>query len=297
MRLRQIEVFHAVYSTGSVSSAARLLNVSQPSVSKILRHSEDQLGFQLFKRVKGRLIPTDEAHTLSCEVNKINKQIGVLNRTARNLRDDRSDNIRVAVITGLAFEVTPRAIAQLQQRYPHLVFELHTEHYGRLLDSLLEHEIDIGLAFQPPDHPSIGRVHLGNAEFSCVYRDGEFDSVGDRLPVDLLRGRRMVLMRRDGPLGGVLAAELHRLGLDLEPSTIAETCFGAKSLVNYGLGVTIVDEFTADAPGFRQLKAKKLDPAISFSVEGIFVESRPLSNICVEFLNCLGEAFRDARGK
>ena len=39
MRLRQIEVFHAVYANGSISAAARALNVSQPAVSKVLRAS------------------------------------------------------------------------------------------------------------------------------------------------------------------------------------------------------------------------------------------------------------------
>ena len=43
MNLRHIEVFHAVYVNGSVSAAARMLNVSQPSVSKVLRHAESLL--------------------------------------------------------------------------------------------------------------------------------------------------------------------------------------------------------------------------------------------------------------
>ena len=43
MNLRHIEIFHAVYVNGSVSGAARALNVSQPSVSKMLRHAESLL--------------------------------------------------------------------------------------------------------------------------------------------------------------------------------------------------------------------------------------------------------------
>ena len=45
MNLRHIEIFHAVYVDGSVSAAARALNVSQLSVSKMLRHAESLLGF------------------------------------------------------------------------------------------------------------------------------------------------------------------------------------------------------------------------------------------------------------
>ena len=61
MRLRHIEVFNAVMLTGSVSGAARLINVTQPAVSRILQHAELQLGFALFQRNKGRLTATAEA--------------------------------------------------------------------------------------------------------------------------------------------------------------------------------------------------------------------------------------------
>ena len=61
MRLRQIEVFHAIYTSGSMTNAAAMLNVSQPSISKVLAHAEQQLGYRLFDRVKGKLVPTPEA--------------------------------------------------------------------------------------------------------------------------------------------------------------------------------------------------------------------------------------------
>jgi len=68
MRLRHIEIFHAVYSSGSVTKAAEILHVSQPSVSKVLAHAEQQLGYRMFDRVRGYLVPTTEAHHLHDQV-------------------------------------------------------------------------------------------------------------------------------------------------------------------------------------------------------------------------------------
>ena len=65
MTLRQIEVFHAVYVSGSITAAARALHVSQPSVSKTLRHTESGLGFALFRRLKGRLLFTPGVMVIS----------------------------------------------------------------------------------------------------------------------------------------------------------------------------------------------------------------------------------------
>jgi DNA-binding transcriptional LysR family regulator len=90
MRLRQIEVFHAVYANGSISAAARALHVSQPAVSKVLRHTEAQLAIRLFDLVRGRLVPTDEAHALFREVDEVFSRISSLQLTANNLRKSSS---------------------------------------------------------------------------------------------------------------------------------------------------------------------------------------------------------------
>jgi len=86
MRLRHIEVFHAIYVTGSITNAANFLHVSQPSVSKVLAHAEMQLGYALFDRIKGRLIPTQEAQMLFSEVDKVYKQIRSVRSAALNLK-------------------------------------------------------------------------------------------------------------------------------------------------------------------------------------------------------------------
>lgn len=70
MNLRQLEVFYAIMQAGTVSGAARLLHVSQPNVTRVLAHTEQQLSFALFERVKGRLVPTQEAKALLPEAEK-----------------------------------------------------------------------------------------------------------------------------------------------------------------------------------------------------------------------------------
>ncbi|MCG8542959.1 MAG: LysR family transcriptional regulator, partial [Alphaproteobacteria bacterium] len=61
LNLRQLEVFHAVITMGSATEAAKLLNTTQPAVSKMIANTEEIIGFDLFKRVNRRLMPTPEA--------------------------------------------------------------------------------------------------------------------------------------------------------------------------------------------------------------------------------------------
>lgn len=118
MRFRQIEIFHAVYTNGSISAAARALGVSQPSVSKMLRHAEDQLGFKLFQLVRGWLVPTDEAHALFREAGDVFDRLSSLQQTAKNLRNLGGGHIRLAIVPSLALAVAPQAIARFRRDHP-----------------------------------------------------------------------------------------------------------------------------------------------------------------------------------
>src|SRR4028119_559790 len=102
MKLRHIEIFHAVYVNGSVSAAARVLNISQPSVSKTLRHAESLLGFPLFHRTKGRLIPTEDAHSLFSEVSEIQDRVFALREAGRNLKRGAGSILRLSALPSLA---------------------------------------------------------------------------------------------------------------------------------------------------------------------------------------------------
>ncbi|WP_208508335.1 LysR family transcriptional regulator, partial [Variovorax paradoxus] len=71
MKLKHIEVFNAIMLSGSVSAAARILNVTQPAVTQTLKHAEQQLGYALFVRDKGGMKPTPEARQLHLRAQKI----------------------------------------------------------------------------------------------------------------------------------------------------------------------------------------------------------------------------------
>src|SRR3546814_1206589 len=94
---RMMEAFNAVMEAGSVSAAARCLGVSQPAVSRLLKQFEDDLGFPLFHRAKGKLTPTPEAHRLSVDVGNALDGIDRVRRSAEDVRRPGAGQLRPGV--------------------------------------------------------------------------------------------------------------------------------------------------------------------------------------------------------
>ena len=112
MRLRHIEVFNAVMLTGSVSAAARMINVTQPAVSRTLQHAELQLGFALFQRVRGRLKPTVEAQTLYPLIERLFTQLDEVQRLSASLQAGRGHG-ELRVLTVLLHPWLPETTSRL----------------------------------------------------------------------------------------------------------------------------------------------------------------------------------------
>ena len=93
MNLRQLEIFEAVMRTGSLSAAARSLGVSQPAISKALRLAEQEAGFVLFRRIRGRLFPSPEAETLLPQVERVRSEIGAVSLLLKQLRDGHAGSV------------------------------------------------------------------------------------------------------------------------------------------------------------------------------------------------------------
>jgi len=293
MRLRQIEVFHAVYTNGSMTNAAAKLNVSQPSVSKVLAHAEQQLGYRLFDRIKGKLIPTPEAHQLFKHVRDVYEDVDRLRHVAVNLKASSAGRIRVASTPAFGLEILPRAVTTFREKHGDAIFDIETLHLDEIHHALQESRIDIGLAFDPSARPGIARKKLARARFFVLaHSRSEF---GDKttLTFDDLKDRPFIGLNSRSPLGQALSVYLD--ASDLAPNVVAwtETYHIAKALVASGAGITITDEITARSSIGGDVGMWPLEPAIHFDVALLQLSDSPLSLTTKRFKQHLGKIVRD----
>jgi DNA-binding transcriptional LysR family regulator len=287
MKLRHIEVFHSVYVNGSVSAAARALNVSQPSVSKVLRHAESLLGFPLFDRTGGRLIATEDAHTLFDEVSEIQNRVYALREATRNLKRGAGAILKISALPSIALDALPTTVTQFLRTHADVKFDLQTIHHEDLLRKLYERETDVAVAFEvPPDTP-IGHHWLGAGELVVLYRETDMPDAPPRIELEQLVGRPVISLSASGPIGQLFTNEVQRQGIELDEVVSARTFHIATALVRQGVGMTVVDNFTARASLTPGLSMRPLMPRLTFDVHAMHLLNRPPSVLANDFLKAL----------
>ncbi|MGA9574144.1 MAG: LysR family transcriptional regulator [Lysobacterales bacterium] len=287
MRLRHIEVFHAVYTSGSITGAARLLNVSQPSISKVLAHAEQQLGFPLFERHKGKITPTREADRLIEHVNDAYRNINELRRISKNLGSAETGVIRIAMTPALGIDVIPSAIASYLAQHPDTVFEVETLHQHQVVRALRELRVDFGIVFSPPATPGIKVDHLATAEFVAIAHESLGLGNKSKLTLEDLHGLDFVNLSTRSPLGQILATRMQSNDIKLRTVANVETYQMAKALVAHGAGVALIDEITARSSGHDSVIALYLDPPLPFEISIVHTVSDPFSVVTQRFIQHL----------
>lgn len=291
MRIRSIEIFHAVMQCGTVKGAADMLHITQPAATRLLQQAERQAGFPLFQRVKGRLVPTREARALYPEVEQLYVRLDGIRQLVDNLAHGQGDMLRVACVPSLAQDWLPKALAPLIQRHPRLRLSVRTLHSRQIVDSLVLRETDIGFAFDAPEHPALLAEPLAQARLVCVGpRLGR-----SQLPLAELATLPVIDLDASDPLGRRLhhARELH--DIQWAPRMLAHSHHAAIALAREGIGLALVDSFTGSAArATLPLEMAVVEPEIPVTVHAMRLHDAPGSALVRHLVDAMGRVLATA---
>ncbi|HHF2878931.1 TPA: LysR family transcriptional regulator [Vibrio diabolicus] len=288
MNLRQLEVFYAIMQAGTVSGAARLLHVSQPNVTRVLAHTEQQLSFTLFERVKGRLVPTQEAKTLLPEAEKVYQQLGQF-RSLTNKVKQGTQHLRVGAPPVLAAHLLAPTVALLSKEHS-ISFELLTANRDELCSGLLKHELDVAIAFGEETPPAIMGHMLLKENLALIAPKSAAIPEEKTVILEELISHDLPIIGLDSrdPLGLLLHQTLSARDEHYQHAITVRSYSAAAELVKHQAGFAIVDPWTAKQ--YRQddaVSVHALEPNMSFSVSILFAEHTPQSIATKQFITAL----------
>jgi DNA-binding transcriptional LysR family regulator len=295
MRLRHIEVFHAVMQAGTISGAAQVLHISQPAVTKVLQHCELQLGLPLFERIRGKLYPRPEAHRLFAETEKLTRDLAGIRRLAASLKSKSVETIRLVATPSLALSVLPPAMALWRAGFPHTQCELGTQHTDEIVNILRIGEADLALSLQDPRHPNIVAEPLAEGPLVVLAPAGTWPTAARGTPIEIAAlPDDLVGLPGADPLGELIASAFEAADRSLAYRTVVQTYQLARSLVESGGGMTVVDPFSAALPAPDRLQRRPLAPALPVRLYMLSASHSPLSHGARELVKSVAQVARSA---
>lgn len=146
VRFRHLHLLDTLGRTRNMHTAAELMNLSQPALSKMLKEIENMLGFSIFYRLPRTLEPThlgvEVLRYAQVALNDANSFVMRIN----DLRDGGHGQLRFGGIFGAMTSVLPEAIVEIKCRWPLLTLEVFEQTSDQLMIMLEEKKIDLAIA-------------------------------------------------------------------------------------------------------------------------------------------------------
>lgn len=287
LNLRQIEIFRSVMITGSIASAAQLLSISAPAVSRLLSHTETRIGFALFERIKGRLYATPEAKKLFREVELVYAGVQRVNQLAHDLSESAEGLVNIVASPSVAQMLIPQAITAFRRTHPHVKITFHALRYQPLTERILNAQADLGVTILPVSHPNLDMVSLGSGRLVCICPyDHPLSRRATQSVADLL-AFPLISYPRETPFGELVTALFEAAGERVSAAMEVGSPQNACALVQAGAGIALVDEFSVRSWPAGLLVVRPVQDAPLLHANLVHSRFEPMSQLAQGFVEVL----------
>ena len=292
MNIQHFAAFRAVMMTGTVSGAAEILGRSQPAVSRLLDRLEAELGLALFERRKGLIRPTAQAHRLLDEVERAYVSLDSLQNLATRLAKGQGNQVSLAILPALGMGFMPRVIARFRQDWPETRVSLNIRMSTTVEEWAAGQQVDFGFAEMPVRRSGFETDIFSNAPYVAAVPSGH--ELADRSclgPEDLRKGP-MINWTPFVSARHLIDQVMVTAGVRIEALCETSLSGAAYEMVKQGLGIAIVDPYTAVLQADERIRLIPFRPAIPFNLALLRPESRGATP-AVEHMLALARAERD----
>tara|TARA_R110002124_G_scaffold149793_2_gene315965 strand:+ start:12950 stop:13924 length:975 start_codon:yes stop_codon:yes gene_type:complete len=263
--LRQVEAFRAVMRTHGMTSAAQMLSITQPAVSRLIADLESGLGLRLFDRNGPKLKPSKDALRLMDEVERVFLGLHQIEQAARTIKRFPQSLMRVAAPPFLSLGYVSMVVGALRRRYPELRFSIHTENSMAIADQVARGQHDLGFCTLPRGASDVRVLHESSVEAVCVLPRDHRLARCEIVRVEQLKNEPLIVLGQSGSIRPQINDVFS--SAQISPNITAEILFAATagSLVEQGVGLALMDPFSARATRSDATVIRPFKPRVMLS--------------------------------
>ncbi|WP_037313361.1 LysR substrate-binding domain-containing protein [Ruegeria halocynthiae] len=291
LRIRQLEALMAVTTNGSVTAAASDLGVSQPAVSRLLSDLEKSLGFQLFDRREGQLVPTQEVRYLQPSVERVLELMSQIADVSQDITQRKAGHIRVACLPGFATSHLPDVVARFLKNRPGVTMTIEPDRPERILEWMIGEQYDFGITDGFVGHPAVESRNI-DVRTVCVFPAGHaLEATTDVTPEDLA-GEKIIHTRRDSDFFGRLSKVFQNAKVDLNSHIEVRQFTTACEMAVKGIGVSVVSELDAVRYAEHGLSYRPFKPILPHTLSLVRPVLKQPSLVALEFIELFRESLQ-----
>jgi DNA-binding transcriptional LysR family regulator len=287
---RQLRLFLALAETGSVSAAARMVHVTQPTASMGLKEITDAIGVPLYEVVARKVHLTAMGHELAKTARAISAEWESFEQEVHGVKGLTQGKLKVAVVSTAKYFI-PRILGTFCAKYPQIDISLEVLNRDGVVQRLEENLDDLYIMSQPPLHLDIDdEVFMPNPLLLIASKE---HSLAKRKIVDLTSLKNEKFIFREKGSGTRMAIDAHFKRLKLKPNIRLElgSNEAIKQAVIGGLGMAVLSKYSlgdkSDQEEVAILKCKEFPIESSWHI--VSPKGKKLSPIAAIFKKHLSQ--------
>jgi DNA-binding transcriptional LysR family regulator len=292
LTLRQIEVIRAILVTGTVGGAARLLNVSSPGISRVMKHAEAVTGIRLFSREAGRYVATREAAAIFRQINDVYTKVEDLRFVMSRMARGAGADLKLGSVPSIGHVMVPRAIADVRRAFPSLLIDVDILKIEETIDYLLLGKGEVVAISYQIDHPLLTLEPLALGRLKCIVPVGHRLARRAQVAVADIVKYKLIGIDPGDPYGRIMANLFASQSLPYEVTIRARFGFTVCALVAADLGIAVIDEFTLAGGNWPTLQVLDIAEATTFQTYVAYRKDAALSSYAAQFITNLRQQMK-----
>lgn len=278
---------------GSMTQAAEFLQISQPSVSRMMADLQKVSGLTLFRRARHGMLPTADAEQLLSEVQSLFLGLEELTRRAHAIRNGTVGELRIATISLYGNGLLPRIITEFLKLYPLIRVTFEIDVHQRIIDRVHSHRSEIGFVTLPLADPDLSIERLAREPAICVLPAGHVLAAKALIQPKDIADMPFISFPRATSTRFQVDSLFDRLGITRDLRIEAGSHEAVLSFVANGLGLSIVSPFQPHINVDPALAFRPFHPPLMREIGMLISDEAHLSSIAIAFRDYIRTQFAE----
>jgi DNA-binding transcriptional LysR family regulator len=282
--IKHLQYFIEVTNFNSFSRAADHLFITQPTISKMIKNLEEELGVSLFDRSRKQVTLTDAGQVILEQAKLINRAFNNLEMELDNLLELKKGHIRIGLPPIFDAHLFLKIMGIFHEQYPGITFQIVEDGSKKIEEDVSKNLLDVGVIVLPTKDDLFEHFSFLKEDLNLIVHTSH--RLANKKEVNLaeLENESFILLNKDFVLTDLIISACNSIGF--HPRTISECSQRSfiEEMVASKLGISLLPESICRKLSHNVKVIKVVNPSISWELAIIWGKNQYLSYAAKEWL-------------